>query len=155
MSRLRFSMRPFLVSVILFLAFTPGGCQNKCQHPEIGFRRDNNRHGIIFDTSSEADLRLMESMRNMKDGILRIELSGNADYDLMRLLRIYYDGINVMVRMALLSLKDEQLRQVASRILSTQTLASGVIDSIYLERNSPNFDPSNTNQGLGKEIWRV
>lgn len=129
------------------------GCENRTKKIDDSVSNDNFHHGVMtFDTSSEADTRLMQSVRTIKGTFLKSELSGNADYDLLRLFEIYHNGVRGMASNALRSLKDEQLKISAVRIMESSVPESALKGSIFLEKSTINFNPENKKNGLGKEI---
>jgi len=144
--------KQFLISLILLIAAL-GAClnQTKTESQSDTTAVPSDMGDTHKDTAMHQRSGVIRSMNTMMQDMHQLEMTGNIDYDLAAMLREHHQGAIDMARFEIDSGKNDQMKAIAKRILSSQSSDLNDLEPI-LSRNKngeKNYDPKKKDEGPG------
>ncbi|WP_163394704.1 DUF305 domain-containing protein [Flavobacterium limi] len=115
---------------------------------------DSNDTSVESASAGVANNTIMEAMKSMMDRMHQMQKKGNIDYDLAMNMKEHHKGAIDMATAELNSGTDEKLKAMAGKMKEAQQKEITSLDKMISKFNgqTSNYDPSKTDNGLGKAI---
>lgn len=137
----------------LALALSFSACQNNASKSDNSSMdmSDSSHMNMDSTTTSSGIMGAMDKM--MKDMHQR-EMTGNADYDLISMLKSHHQGAVDMAKVELESGTEPKLKQIAQNIVDKQSKEIQMLDDMLksADKSKEDYQPSDKNSGLGKDM---
>lgn len=139
----------------LAIALSFSACQSKQSTSET---EDTT---VSADTGSghnmeakESNSPIMTAMDKMMKDMHQMEMTGNADYDLLSMLKSHHQGAVDMAKVELESGTESRLKQIAQNIVDKQSKEIQMLDDMLksTDKSKKDYEPSDKNSGLGKDM---
>ena len=142
----------------LALGLIMGACQNPTSNTGGGSEDTSAQEQTTGMGSNSSMMRqdtsMMAGMNQMMKEMHQMKMTGNADYDLARMLKYHHQGAIDMSEAELRSGTDQQLKDMARKTIDMQKKEIRDLEAIADKyRSAPkNYDPTNKNDGLGQDM---
>jgi uncharacterized protein (DUF305 family) len=145
----------FILSIIAVVAII-ASCQNQQKSNQTGdsaMNADTPGH-MMTAATGDADSAMKNSMDKMMENMHQLKKSGNADHDLAVAMQEHHKGAVVMASVELEKGSDGELKKMAQKIKDMQGKEVDDLDKLISKYKDAqkNYEPENTDQGLGKEM---
>ncbi|MBE9662976.1 DUF305 domain-containing protein [Mucilaginibacter myungsuensis] len=145
----------FILSLVAVAAIF-ASCQNQQKNNQTGdstMNADTPAH-TMTPAAGEADSAMKTSMSKMMENMHQLKKSGNADHDLAVAMREHHKGAVDMASVELEKGSDSELKKMAQKIKDMQGKEVDDLDKLISKYKDAqkNYDPENTDQGLGKAM---
>lgn len=142
-----------LVAIVAIMA----SCQNQQsnnQTNDSAMNADTSKHSMNEAGSSMAGSPMMVSMDKMMKDMHQMEMTGNADYDLISMLKSHHQGALDMAKAELELGTEPKLKQIAQNILDKQSKEIQMLDDMLksADKSKKDYEPSDKSSGLGKNM---
>ncbi|MES2874312.1 MAG: DUF305 domain-containing protein [Bacteroidota bacterium] len=142
---------PLIIGVLtLILGFS--ACQNNALKTETD-QSSMDSNGMKMDSTAMNSEMKSEMDKMMKD-MHQMEMTGNADYDLISMLKTHHQGAIDMAKVELDSGTEPKLKQIAQNIVDKQSKENQMLDDMLksTDKSQKDYEPSDKSSGLGKDM---
>lgn len=137
------------------IALSFSACQNKTTTSETG----DSTMDMSADSSHNMDdmeskSPIMGAMDKMMKDMHQVEMTGNADYDLISMLKLHHQGAIDMSKAQLESGTEAKLKEIAQKIVDKQSKENDMLDDMLksADKSKKDYDPAAKQTGLGKDM---
>lgn len=147
--------KQFLLISLIALIAGLGGCQNQTKTESQSDTTTTTVPSDMGDTHKDTAMHqqsgIFNTMNTMMKDMHQLKMTGNIDHDLAAMLREHHQGAIDMARFEIDSGKNEQMKAMAQRILSSQTKDLSELEPILAryQNGVKNYDPDEKNEGPG------
>jgi len=145
-----------LIIGAIALAIGISACQNKSSNTNSSEDHSTMSHEESqgSDTSHAHDSPIMAAMNNMMKDMHQMKMTGNADYDLISMLKSHHKGAIDMAKAELQSGSDAKLKTIAQNTVDKQSKEVDMLDKMLgmADQSKKDYDPNNKESGLGKDM---
>jgi uncharacterized protein (DUF305 family) len=145
----------FILSLVAVAAIF-ASCQNQQKNNQTSdstMDADTPAH-TMTPAAGETDSAIKTSMSKMMENMHQLKKSGNADHDLAVAMREHHQGAVDMASVELEKGSNSELKKMAQKIKDIQGKEVKDLDKLISKYKDAqkNYDPENTDQGLGKAM---
>lgn len=150
-------MKNKMIVPIIALGAILASCQNQqsnSQTTDSVMNADSAGHAMNDTGSNMAGSPMMVSMDKMMKDMHQMEMTGNADYDLISMLKSHHQGAVDMAKAELESGTEPKLKQMAQNIVDKQSKEIQMRDDMLksTDKSKKDYEPSDKSSGLGKDM---
>ncbi|MES2875748.1 MAG: DUF305 domain-containing protein [Bacteroidota bacterium] len=139
----------------LALALSFSACQNNASKTETDHSSmDMSDSSQMNMDSTATSSGIMGAMDKMMKDMHQMEMTGNADYDLISMLKSHHQGAIDMAKVELESGTEPKLKQIAQNMVDKQSKEIQMLDDMLksADKSKKDYEPSDKNSGLGKDM---
>ncbi len=143
----------FIGTLAIALSFS--ACQNKTNTSETSDSTMDMSSDTSHNMESAASTSpIMGAMDKMMKDMHQVEMTGNADYDLISMLKSHHQGAVDMAKVELESGTELKLKQIAQNIIDKQSKEIDMLDDMLksADKSKKDYDPAAKETGLGKDM---
>lgn len=137
----------------LALALSFSACQNNASKSDnSSMDMSDSSHKNMDSTATSSGI--MGAMDKMMKDMHQMEMTGNADYNLISMLKSHHQGALDMANVELESGTEPKLKQIAQNIVDKQSKEIQMLDDMLksADKSKKDYEPSDKNSGLGKDM---
>ena len=133
----------------LALALSFSACQNNASKSDNSSMDMSDSSHMNMDSTATSS-GIMGAMDKMMKDMHQMEMTGNADYDLISMLKSHHQGAVVELE----SGSEPKLKQIAQNIVDKQSKEIQMLDDMLksADKSKKDYEPSDKNSGLGKDM---
>ncbi len=137
----------------LALALSFSACQNNASKSDNSSMDMSDSSHMNMDSTATSS-GIMGAMDKMMKDMHQMEMTGNADYDLISMLKSHHQGAVDMAKVELESGSEPKLKQIAQNIVDKQSKEIQMLDDMLksADKSKKDYEPSDKNSGLGKDM---
>lgn len=137
----------------LALALSFSACQNNASKSDNSSMDVSDSSHMNMDSTATSS-EIMGPMDKMMKDMHQMEMTGNADYDLISMLKSHHQGAVDMAKAELESGTEPKLKQIAQNIVDKQSKEIQMLDDMLksADKSKKDYEPSDKNSGLGKDM---
>ncbi len=137
----------------LALALSFSACQNNASKSDNSSMDMSDSSHMNMDSTATSS-GIMGAMDKMMKDMHQMEMTGNADYDLISMLKSHHQGAIDMAKIELESGTEPKLKQIAQNIVDKQSKEIQMLDDMLksADKSKKDYEPSDKNSGLGKDM---
>ncbi|WP_276347964.1 DUF305 domain-containing protein [Daejeonella sp. JGW-45] len=137
----------------LALALSFSACQNNASKSDNSSMDMSDSSHMNMDRTATSS-GIMGAMDKMMKDMHQMEMTGNADYDLISMLKSHHQGAIDMAKIELESGTEPKLKQIAQNIVDKQSKEIQMLDDMLksADKSKKDYEPSDKNSGLGKDM---
>lgn len=135
------------------LALNISACQNRAiKSDDESTSMTDNTH--MMDTTMAMGGMMKGSMDKMMQDMHQMTMTGNMAADFAMMMKSHHEGGIAMAKEELRSGTDDELKQIAQKIIDKQTSEVNELQSYIDSRKNPekNYDPAKKDEGFGKHM---
>ncbi len=139
----------------LAIALSFSACQNKTTTSETGdSTMDMSSDSSHNMESTASNSPIMEAMDKMMKDMHQVEMSGNADHDLISMLIAHHQGAVDMAKAEIESGTEPKLKEIAQKIADKQSKDIDMLQDMLksADKSKKDYDPAAKQAGLGKDM---
>lgn len=141
-----------LIIAALTLTISFSACQNNASKTEAN-QSSMDSNNMDMDTMV-MNSEMKSGMDKMMEDMHQMEMTGNADYDLISMLKSHHQGAIDMAKVELESGTEPKLKQIAQNIVDKQSKEIQMLDDMLksADKSKKDYEPSDKNSGLVKDM---